>query len=107
MFWSLKDAADCSCVGFSVCLRLSSSEALGELLEMLDRLTVPVVYWDVAFLNDKRPGLLYLFAHFALNLLRNFQEEDEGSVEAICTLPGKIWATPGAYLRQSMLTILA
>ncbi len=59
---------------------------------------------ELLFKNSSRPGTRNLYYHFVTTLLRYVRYEKHGWAEKRMNLPtGKIWATPGPYLRKSML----
>ncbi|KAI9761976.1 MAG: hypothetical protein M1840_001505 [Geoglossum simile] len=63
---------------------------------------------ELEFKNENRPAHRFLFYHFVSTLLRYVRYEKPGWAEKRVNLPtGKIWATPGPYLRKSMLRVLA
>ncbi|KAI9880842.1 MAG: hypothetical protein M1830_010437 [Pleopsidium flavum] len=63
---------------------------------------------ELQFKNNQRPGSRYLYYHYVSTLLRYVRFEKPGWAEKRISLPtGKIWATPGLYLRKSMLKQLA
>ncbi|KAI9768930.1 MAG: hypothetical protein M1840_004526 [Geoglossum simile] len=63
---------------------------------------------ELEFKNDNRPAHRFLYYHFVSTLLRYARYEKPGWAEKRVNLPtGKIWATPGPYLRKSMLKALA
>ena len=54
--------------------------------------------------NDERPGARYLYYHFVATILRYQKYEKPGWAETRLQLPtGRIWATPGPYLKRSTL----
>ena len=58
--------------------------------------------------NNNRPAHRFLYYHFASTLLRYMRYGKPGWAEKRVILPtGKIWATPGPYLRKSMLKAIA
>ena len=62
---------------------------------------------ELEFKNDNRPAHRSLYYHFVSTLLRYVRYEKPGWAEKRINLPtGKIWATPGPYLRKSMLKTL-
>ncbi|KAI9861263.1 MAG: hypothetical protein M1813_005436 [Trichoglossum hirsutum] len=63
---------------------------------------------ELEFKSDNRPAHRFLYYHFVSTLLRYIRYEKPGWAEKRVNLPtGKIWATPGPYLRKSMLKVLA
>jgi hypothetical protein len=63
---------------------------------------------ELQFRNTNRPARRYLYFHFVLTMLRRDRYEPPGWAENTMTLvSGIIWATPGEYLRRSMLKRLA
>jgi hypothetical protein len=63
---------------------------------------------ELEFKNENRPAHHFLYYHFVSTLLRYVRYEKPGWAEKRVNLPtGKIWATPGPYLRRSMLKALA
>ncbi|KAI9774728.1 MAG: hypothetical protein M1839_001648 [Geoglossum umbratile] len=63
---------------------------------------------ELEFKNENRPAHRFLYYHFVSTLLRYVRYEKPGWAEKRVNLPtGKIWATPGPYLRKSMLQALA
>lgn len=59
-------------------------------------------------MNDKRPARRYLYYHYITTILRYVRFEKHGWAEKRLTVPnGSLWATPGPYLRRSMLKVLA
>ncbi|KAH0562615.1 hypothetical protein GP486_002707 [Trichoglossum hirsutum] len=63
---------------------------------------------ELEFKNDNRPAHRFLYYHFVSTLLRYVRYEKPGWAEKRVSLPtGKVWATPGPYLRKSMLKTLA
>ncbi|MCJ1368314.1 hypothetical protein MMC16_007456 [Acarospora aff. strigata] len=63
---------------------------------------------ELQFLNDKRPARRYLYYHYITTILRYVHFEKHGWAEKRLTVPnGTLWATPGPYLRRSMLKVLA
>jgi hypothetical protein len=63
---------------------------------------------ELEFKNDNRPAHRFLYYHFVSTLLRYIRYEKPDWAEEGVNLPtGKIWATPGPYLRKSMLKALA
>ncbi len=63
---------------------------------------------ELEFQNDKRPARRYLYYHYITTILRHARYEKHGWAERRLTVPhGTIWATPGPYLRKSMLKVLA
>ncbi|KAI9773301.1 MAG: hypothetical protein M1839_002161 [Geoglossum umbratile] len=62
---------------------------------------------ELEFKNENRPAHRFLYYHFVSTLLRYVRYEKPGWAEKRVNLPtGKIWATPGPYLRRSMLKAL-
>lgn len=62
----------------------------------------------VMFKNENRPAARFLYYHFVVTLLRNKRDRQPGWEIYCVELPtGKPFATPGRYLRQSMLLTLA
>ncbi len=58
--------------------------------------------------NNNRPAHRCLYYHFISNILRYVRYEKEDWAKHFLTLPtGNMWATPGPYLRKSMLRVLA
>jgi hypothetical protein len=63
---------------------------------------------NVIFKNDNRPAARFLYFHFIITLLRNKRDRQPGWEKFCVELPTKKpFATPGRYLRQSMLLTLA
>lgn len=63
---------------------------------------------ELQFLNDKRPARRYLYYYYVTTILRYVRFEKDGWAEKRLTVPnGNLWATPGPYLRRSMLKVLA
>ncbi|KAI9764138.1 MAG: hypothetical protein M1840_008698 [Geoglossum simile] len=63
---------------------------------------------ELEFKNENRPAHRFRYYHFVSTLLRYVRYEKPGWAEKRVNLPtGKIWATPGPYLRKSMLKALA
>ncbi|KAI9863080.1 MAG: hypothetical protein M1813_003900 [Trichoglossum hirsutum] len=63
---------------------------------------------ELEFKNDNRPAHRFLYYHFVSTLLRYIRCEKPGWAGKMINLPtGKIWATPGPYLRKSMLKTIA
>jgi HNH endonuclease len=63
---------------------------------------------ELEFKNNNCPAHRFLYYHFVSTLLRYVRYEKPGWAEKRVNLPtGKIWATPGPYLRRSMLKVLA
>lgn len=63
---------------------------------------------NVLFKNDCRPAARFLYYHFVVTLLRNKRDRQPGFQDYSVSL-GSIrpFATPGQYMRQSMLLVLA
>ena len=62
----------------------------------------------LVFKNDNRPAARFLYYHFVITLLRNKRDRQPGWERFCLDLPtGKPFATPGRYMRQSMLMALA
>lgn len=62
----------------------------------------------VLFLNNKRPAARFLYYHFVVTLLINKRDRQHGWEKYLVELPSKKpFATPGKYLRNSMLLTLA
>lgn len=79
----------------------------------LGRSEVTAVKWrdldnaELQFLNDKRPARRYLYYHYITTILRYVRFEKHGWAEKRLTVAnGILWATPGPYLRRSMLKVL-
>jgi hypothetical protein len=73
-----------------------------------------VLTWDyydgreLVFLNDQRPSRRFLYFHYFFCIYRAMQERTKGWQEARDKSgTRKLWATPGPYLRMSMLKKLA
>ena len=63
---------------------------------------------ELVFKNENRPAARFLYYHFVVTLLRNKKDRQPGWERFCVDLPtGKPFATPGRYLRQSMLVTLA
>lgn len=62
----------------------------------------------LVFKNDHRPAARFLYYHFVVTLLRNKRDRQPGWEKFYLDLPtGKPFATPGRYMRQSMLMAMA
>lgn len=60
------------------------------------------------FKNDRRPAARFLYYHFVVTLLRNKRDRQPGWEKYFSELGTlRPFATPGRYMRQSMLLILA
>lgn len=63
---------------------------------------------ELQFRISKRPARRYLYYHYITTVLRYIRFEKHGWAEKRPTVPdGTLWATPGPYLRRSMLKVLA
>jgi len=62
---------------------------------------------ELEFKNNNRPAHRFLYYHFVSTLLRYMRYEKPGWAVRVILPTGKIWATPGPYLRKSMLKALA
>lgn len=62
---------------------------------------------QLEFLNDFRPACRYLYFKYCITYMYWKQKGDTEWVTSLEGLRGYIWATPGAYLRRSMLISLA
>jgi len=63
---------------------------------------------ELEFRGTARPGLRYLYWHYVTSILRAIKWEKTGWKDLKAKFPdGPIWATPGPYLRRSMLRHLA
>lgn len=63
---------------------------------------------ELKFRSEHRPAARFLYYHFVVSLLRCRQQREPGWENAWTNLrTGQPWATPGRYLRQSMLLVLA
>ncbi|KAI9695712.1 MAG: hypothetical protein M1836_006078 [Candelina mexicana] len=63
---------------------------------------------ELVFKNNKRPGLRFLYYHYISTILRYVRYEKANWAQHRVEIPtGQIWASPGAYLRRSMLKKLA
>lgn len=63
---------------------------------------------NVLFKNDSRPAARFLYYHFVITLLRNRRDRQPGYEKHFVDLGSmRPFATPGHYLRQSMLLVLA
>ena len=63
---------------------------------------------EVEFKNEVRPAARFLYYHFIITLLRNKHYRCPGWERSLETLiAGQPFATPGRYLRASMLLVLA
>ncbi|WEW59460.1 hypothetical protein PRK78_004934 [Emydomyces testavorans] len=61
---------------------------------------------ELEFRSDGRPAARYLYFRYAMTCLYHIQRKHEDWLQKIESV-GAIWATPGPYLRQSMLKLLA
>lgn len=62
----------------------------------------------LSFKSDNRPAARFLCYHFVVTLLRNKRDRQPGWEKFWAELPtGKPFATPGSYMRQSVLLTLA
>ncbi|KAF4970060.1 hypothetical protein FZEAL_10120 [Fusarium zealandicum] len=62
----------------------------------------------LSFKNDFRPAHRYLYFHYAMTLLRRQRHKVPGWWRGFKEYGlHKVWATPGAYLRQSAMLVLA
>ncbi|KAF7506279.1 hypothetical protein GJ744_012087 [Endocarpon pusillum] len=63
---------------------------------------------ELVFKNDNRPAARYLYFHFVITLLRNKRDRQPGWEKYYTELRTvEIFATPGPYIRKSMLSALA
>ncbi|KAI9876597.1 MAG: hypothetical protein M1830_006155 [Pleopsidium flavum] len=63
---------------------------------------------ELEFRGTARPGLRYLYWHYVTSILRAIKWEKTSWKDLKAKFPGgPIWATPGPYLRRSMLRHLA
>jgi hypothetical protein len=63
---------------------------------------------ELEFLNDQRPSRRFLYFHYILCIYRAMQERTKGWQTARDeSKTRKLWATPGPYLRMSILRKLA
>ncbi|KAK4082813.1 uncharacterized protein Triagg1_1703 [Trichoderma aggressivum f. europaeum] len=63
---------------------------------------------SLKFRNDFRPSARYLYFAFCINILRRQRHKVPGWWrDVFLEGPGKVWATPGTYLRTSTLRRLA
>jgi hypothetical protein len=63
---------------------------------------------ELEFLNDQRPSRRFLYFHYFCCVYRAMQERTKGWQKARDKSgTRKLWATPGPYLRTSMLRKLA
>ena len=63
---------------------------------------------EVDFKTEARPASRFLYYHFVVSLLRNKLYRQPGWETYLTELPtGRPFATPGKYLRESMLLTLA
>jgi hypothetical protein len=63
---------------------------------------------ELEFLNDQRPSRRFLYFHYFFCIYRAMQERTKGWQKARDrSRTRKLWATPGPYLRMSMLKKLA
>jgi hypothetical protein len=61
---------------------------------------------ELSFLNDNRPARRYLYFRYIISYLTARKEGNEewtGDLE----IRGTLWASPGKYLRKSLLRVLA
>ncbi|KAL1968104.1 hypothetical protein VTN77DRAFT_2234 [Rasamsonia byssochlamydoides] len=61
---------------------------------------------EMSFCDDNRPARRYFYFRYVMTYLYRKQFENLKWTETI-EAQGKMWATPGPYLRKSMLTMLA
>ncbi|KAH0556019.1 hypothetical protein GP486_006041 [Trichoglossum hirsutum] len=63
---------------------------------------------ELKFRSEHRPAARFLYYHFVVSLLRCRQQREPGWENIWVKLrTGQPWPTPGRYLRQSMLLVLA
>ncbi|KAI9716909.1 MAG: hypothetical protein M1812_005058 [Candelaria pacifica] len=63
---------------------------------------------ELEFKNDRRPGKRYLYYHYISTILRYVRYEKPDWAQYRVEIPsGKLWATPGPYIRRSILKKLA
>ncbi|KAI9789271.1 MAG: hypothetical protein M1816_006280 [Peltula sp. TS41687] len=62
---------------------------------------------ELDFRTPYRPAARYLYYHFVMSVLFAKRGQEKGWVRRITSQENKLWATPGRYLRQSMLKRIA
>jgi hypothetical protein len=63
---------------------------------------------ELRFRNERRPQRRFLYFHYCIAMIKMFSRQIKGWENAReKTRTGKMWATPGPYLRTSMLKKLA
>ncbi|MCJ1280209.1 hypothetical protein MMC21_008036 [Puttea exsequens] len=63
---------------------------------------------EVVWMNYERPASKFLYFHFVVSLLVNKRDRNDGWERHMTSLTtGKPFATPGAYMRKSMLLYIA
>ncbi|KAL8970836.1 MAG: hypothetical protein Q9183_001335 [Haloplaca sp. 2 TL-2023] len=79
---------------------------------ILKRLVMPNITWQsldgqlLKFLGDNRPAKRFLYFRFAITYLECKRDDNLDWVNKV-SVRGKLWSTPGPYLRRSMLVTLA
>lgn len=65
---------------------------------------------ELVFLTPNRPARRYLYLRYVITILHWKREGKMDCIEQVLnrtSIRGYLWATPGRYLRESMLTMLA
>ena len=62
---------------------------------------------ELDFRTKYRPAARYLYYHFVISVLFAKQGQEKGWIRRMTSQENKFWATPGKYLRMSMLKRIA